>query len=289
MSRKILGVVLAVIAAFAVGGIALNRNEPINALWIVTAAVCIYLLGYRFYAAWITAKVLSADATRASPAERLNNGRDFVPTHRWVVFGHHFAAIAGPGPLVGPTLAAQFGYLPGTLWILVGSVIGGCVQDMIILFVSMRRDGRSLGQMARDELGPIGGIAALIGTLMIMVILIAVLGLVVVNAMKHSPWATSTVTATIPIAILIGFYLRRLGRVLEGTAIGVVLLVLSVWGGGLVADSESLRGVFDHPGPPLALAVIVYGWCAAILPVWLLLAPRDYLSTFLKLGVVALL
>jgi carbon starvation protein len=291
VGRRTLGIVLAVIAAFAVGGIALQRDEPINALWIVTAAVCIYLLGYRFYAAWITAKVLSADATRATPAERLNNGRDFVPTHRWVVFGHHFAAIAGPGPLVGPTLAAQFGYLPGTLWILVGSVLGGCVQDMIILFLSIRRDGRSLGQMARDELGALGGFAALIGTLMIMVILIAVLGLVVVNAMKGSPWATSTVTATIPIAIFIGFYLRRLrpGRVLEGSILGVALLVLSVWAGGLVDQSEGLRGLFNHPGPPLALAVIVYGWCAAILPVWMLLAPRDYLSTFLKLGVVALL
>jgi carbon starvation protein len=291
VGRRILGIVLAVIAAFAIGGIALQRDEPINALWIVTAAVCIYLLGYRFYAAWIAAKVLSVDATRATPAERLNNGRDYVPTHRWVVFGHHFAAIAGPGPLVGPTLAAQFGYLPGTLWILVGSVIGGCVQDMIILFLSTRRDGRSLGQMARDELGPLGGFAALIGTLMIMVILIAVLGLVVVNAMKHSPWATSTVAATIPIAIFIGFYLRRIrpGRVLEGSLLGVALLVLSVWGGGLVDHHAGLRTLFDHPGTPLALAVIVYGWLAAILPVWMLLAPRDYLSTFLKLGVVALL
>jgi carbon starvation protein len=289
--RRILGVVLAIIAAFAVGGIALNRDEPINALWIVTAAVCIYLLGYRFYAAWITAKVLSADASRATPAERLNNGRDYVPTHRWVVFGHHFAAIAGPGPLVGPTLAAQFGYLPGTLWLLVGSVLGGCVQDMVILFLSTRRDGRSLGQMARDELGPLGGIAALVGTLLIMVILIAVLGLVVVNAMKHSPWATSTVTATIPVAILIGLYLRRIrpGRVLEGSLIGVTLLILCVWGGGLVDHNETMRTWFDHAGVPLAVAVIVYGWVAAILPVWLLLAPRDYLSTFLKLGVVAML
>src|SRR5690349_12021215 len=210
MGKRVLGVVLAIIAAFAVGGIALNRSEPINALWIVTAAVCIYTLGYRFYAAWITAKVLSADATRATPAERLNNGRDFVPTHRWVVFGHHFAAIAGPGPLVGPTLAAQFGYLPGTLWLLVGSVLGGCVQDMVILFLSTRRNGKSLGQMARDELGPIGGVAATAGSVMIMVILIAVLGLVVVNAMKHSPWATSTVAATIPVAVFIGFYLRRI-------------------------------------------------------------------------------
>src|SRR4029450_11893146 len=234
MGRKVLGVVLEVIAAFAVGGIALNRDEPINVLWIVTAAVCIYILGYRFYAAWITAKVLSADATRATPAERLNNGRDFVPTHRWVVFGHHFAAIAGPGPLVGPTLAAQFGYLPGTLWILVGSVLGGCVQDMVILFLSTRRNGKSLGQMAREELGPFGGLSALIGTLMIMVILIAVLGLVVVNAMKHSPWATSTVAATIPIAVLIGLFMRHLrpGRVLQGTGIGVGRVLLAGVGGG---------------------------------------------------------
>jgi len=291
MANRILGIVLAIVAAFAVGGIALHRNEPINALWIIVAAICIYTLGYRFYAAWISATVLSADATRATPAERLNNGRDFVPTHRWVVFGHHFAAIAGPGPLVGPTLAAQFGYLPGTLWILIGSVLGGCVQDMIILFLSTRRNGKSLGQMARDELGPFGGFAALIGTLMIMVILIAVLGLVVVNAMKHSPWATSTVAATIPIAIFIGFFLRRIrpGRVLEGSLLGVALLIGSVWAGGLIDHNEALRGYFDHAGPPLALAVIVYGWAAAILPVWMLLAPRDYLSTFLKLGVVGLL
>jgi carbon starvation protein len=291
MANRILGIVLAIIAAFAVGGIALQRDEPINALWIIVAAVCIYIIGYRFYAAWIMAKIFSADATRATPAERLNNGRDFVPTHRWVVFGHHFAAIAGPGPLVGPTLAAQFGYLPGTLWILVGSVLGGCVQDMVILFLSTRRNGKSLGQMARDELGTFGGFAALIGTLLIMVILIAVLGLVVVNAMKNSPWATSTVAFTIPIAIFIGFYLRRIrpGRVLEGSILGVALLILSVWGGGLIDQNATLRTWFDHPGAPLALAVIAYGWFAAILPVWLLLAPRDYLSTFLKLGVVALL
>src|SRR5689334_4368282 len=214
--KKLLGIVLAVIGAFAVGGIALHRDEPINALWIVTAAVCIYALGYRFYAAWVAARVLAVDPTRATPAERHDNGRDFVPTHRWIAFGHHFAAIAGPGPLVGPTLAAQFGYLPGTLWILVGAVLGGCVQDMTILLLSTRRDGRSLGQMARDELGPLGGFAALIGTLLIMILLSAVLGLVVVNAMKHSPWATATVFATIPIAELIGLYLRNIrpGRVL---------------------------------------------------------------------------
>src|ERR1700729_2809741 len=217
MLKKAAGVLLAIVGAFAIAGIALHRHEPINALWIVTAAVCVYLLGYRFYAAWLAARVLQVDATRATPAERLNNGRDFVPTHRAIVFGHHFAAIAGPGPLVGPTLAAQFGYLPGTLWIMVGAVLGGCVQDMVVLLLSTRRDGRSLGQMARDELGPFGGFAALIGTLLIMMILSAVLGLVVVNAMKHSPWATSTVFATIPVAILIGFYMRswRPGRVLE--------------------------------------------------------------------------
>ena len=214
-----------------------------------------------------------------------------MPTHRWIVFGHHFAAIAGPGPLIGPTLAAQFGYLPGTLWILVGAVLGGCVQDMTILFLSTRRDGRSLGQMARDELGPVGGLAAIIGTLTIMIILIAVLGLVVVNAMKHSPWATATVFATIPIAVLIGLYLRNIrpGRVLEGSLIGVALLLFAVVGGGWVDHHPTLRTLFDLDGKPLAWFVIGYGFIAAVLPVWLLLAPRDYLSTFLKLGTVLLL
>jgi len=291
MSTKITGVGLAVAAAFALGGLALHHHEPINALWIVTAAVCIYLLGYRFYAAWIAARVLSVDGSRATPAERLSNGRDFVPTHRWIAFGHHFAAIAGPGPLVGPTLAAQFGYLPGTLWILVGAVLGGCVQDMTILLLSTRRDGRSLGQMARDELGPLGGFAALTGTLAIMIILIAVLGLVIVNAMKHSPWGTSTVFATIPVAILVGIYLRflRPGRVLEASLLGVALVLLAVLGGGWVDHREGIRDWFDYGALPLAGFVIVYGWTAAILPVWLLLAPRDYLSTFLKLGTVMLL
>ncbi|NCU94799.1 MAG: carbon starvation protein A, partial [Betaproteobacteria bacterium] len=236
-------------------------------------------------------RVLVIDPTRATPAERLDDGRDFVPTHRWIAFGHHFAAIAGPGPLIGPTLAAQFGYLPGTLWILAGGVLGGAVQDMVTLFLSTRRDGRSLGQMARDELGPVGGGAALVGTLLIMLILIAVLGLVVVNAMKHSPWATSTVAATIPIALLVGLYLRyvRPGRVLEGTALGLLLLASAVLGGGWVSTHETLAPVFDHDPLPLAGAVIVYGFAAAVLPVWLLLAPRDYLSTFVKLGTVFLL
>src|SRR5579883_2028246 len=289
--KKIGGVLLALVGAIALGGIALHRHEPINALWIVTAAVCVYALGYRFYGAWVAARVLAVDPSRATPAERLNNGRDFVPTHRAIVFGHHFAAIAGPGPLVGPTLAAQFGYLPGTLWILVGAVFGGCVQDMVVLLLSTRRDGRSLGQMARDEFGPIGGMAALVGTLLIMVILCAVLSLVVVNVMKHSPWATSTVVATIPAAVLVGLYLRmwRPGRVLEGTVLGAALILLALVGGGWIDHQEWLRGWFDYSGLALAGFVIIYGFLAAILPVWLLLAPRDYLSTFLKLGTVILL
>ncbi len=289
--KKISGILLAAVGAGALGGIALHRHEPINALWIVTAAACIYALGYRFYAAWIAARVLSVDASRATPAQRHDNGRDFVPTHRWIVFGHHFAAIAGPGPLVGPTLAAQFGYLPGTLWILVGAVLGGCVQDMTILLLSVRRDGRSLGQMARDELGPLGGFAALIGTLLIMILLIAVLGLVVVNAMKHSPWSAATVFATVPVAMLVGLHLRRLrpGRIIEASALGLALVLLAVWGGGWVDTHPLLRALFDWPSLPLAGFVVVYGWIAAILPVWLLLAPRDYLSTFLKAGTVALL
>ncbi|TAN75086.1 MAG: carbon starvation protein A, partial [Gallionella sp.] len=289
--QRIIWFPVAILGAAAVSVIALNRGESINAIWFVAAAGCIYALAYRFYSAWIAAKVLMLDETRATPAERLDNGRDFVPTNRWVVFGHHFAAIAGPGPLIGPTLAAQFGYLPGTLWILVGAVLGGCVQDMTIMFFSTRRDGRSLGQMARDELGPIGGMAALVGTLMIMVILIAVLGLVVVNAMKHSPWATSTVATTIPIAVLVGLYMRNIrpGRVLEGSLIGIALLLLAVAGGGWIDHNEVLRPLFDHEGLTLAWFVIGYGFLAAILPVWLLLAPRDYLSTFMKLGTILLL
>lgn len=289
--KKLVWVLVALLGVGALSVIAISRGETINALWLITAAVCIYAIGYRFYAAWIAAKILMVDETRATPAERLNNGRDFMPTNRWVVFGHHFAAIAGPGPLIGPTLAAQFGYLPGTLWILIGGVLGGAVQDMVILFFSTRRNGKSLGQMARDEIGTIGGTAALIGTMMIMIILIAVLGLVVVNAMKHSPWATSTIAATIPIAMIIGFYMRnvRPSRVLEASMLGLVLLLFSVVIGGWINESESLRVFFDHDGLPLAYAIIVYGFAAAVLPVWLLLAPRDYLSTFMKLGTVLLL
>ncbi|BBA34196.1 carbon starvation protein CstA [Methylocaldum marinum] len=289
--KWVIWLLVALIGASAFGGIALNRGESVNSLWFVTAAVCVYALGYRFYSAFVAARVLGLDGTRATPAERFNDGRDFVPTNRWVVFGHHFAAIAGPGPLIGPTLAAQFGYLPGTLWILIGAVIGGCVQDFVILFCSIRRDGRSLGQMARDELGPIGGSAALLGVMCIMIILIAVLGLVVVNAMKHSPWATSTVAATIPIAMMVGIYMRHLrpGRVIEATVLGVALLLLAVWGGGAIDGAAGVRPWFDYEGPQLALMVIAYGFAAAVLPVWLLLAPRDYLSTFMKLGTIGAL
>lgn len=289
--KIIIWIAVLVLGVSAVSAIALNRGESISAMWFITAALCIYAIAYRFYAAWIAATVLVIDETRATPAERLDNGRDFIPTNKWVVFGHHFAAIAGPGPLVGPTLAAQFGYLPGTLWILIGAVLGGAVQDMVTLFFSTRRNARSLGQMARDEIGPIGGAAALIGTFLIMIILIAVLGLVVVNAMKHSPWATSTVAATIPIAMIVGYYMRnfRPGRVLEASTLGVVLLLLAVAGGGWIDHNESLRGLFDHEGLTLAWVIIAYGFAAAVMPVWLLLAPRDYLSTFVKLGTVTLL
>jgi carbon starvation protein len=282
---------VAVLGAGAVGAIAINRGEALNSLWFIVAAVCIYSLGLRFYSAFVAAKVLALDASRATPAERFNDGRDFVPTHRWIVFGHHFAAIAGPGPLIGPTLAAQFGYLPGTIWILVGAVLGGCVQDFVILGCSIRRNGRSLGQMARDELGPLGGAIALVGVMAIMIILIAVLSLVVVNAMKHSPWATSTVAATIPIAVLVGLYMRevRPGKVAEGTALGVALLLLAVVGGGWVDHNATVRAWFDYDGPTLALMIIAYGFAAAVLPVWLLLAPRDYLSTFMKIGTIAAL
>ena len=291
LTKIFIWALVALLGAGAVGSIALNRGESINALWFITAALCVYAIAYRFYGAWLATKVLLMDETRATPAERLDNGRDFIPTNKWIVFGHHFAAIAGPGPLVGPTLAAQFGYLPGTLWILFGAVLGGCVQDMVTLFFSVRRNGRSLGQMARDEIGPVGGAAALVGTFAIMIILIAVLGLVVVNAMKHSPWATSTVAATIPIAMIVGLYMRhiRVGQVLEASALGVALLLLAVMSGGWIDHHPILRVLFDHEGLTLAWWVIAYGFAAAIMPVWLLLAPRDYLSTFMKLGTIILL
>jgi carbon starvation protein len=280
-----------VLAALCLGVVGLERGEPVNSLWIVTAAVCVYAIGYRFYAKFIAAKVMLLDDRRATPAERLRNGHDFEPTNKWIVFGHHFAAIAGPGPLVGPTLAAQFGYLPGVLWILFGAVLGGCVQDFIILFASMRRDGKSLGEMAREEIGPVGGFVALLTTFLIMIILLSVVALVVVNALKDSPWGTFTILATMPIAVAMGLYLRyvRPGKVLECSVIGFVLVLASIFGGQAVAQSATLAPWFTYGAMTLAIAIIVYGFIASALPVWLLLAPRDYLSTFVKLGVVIML
>jgi carbon starvation protein len=279
---------VAVLGAGALATIAFQRGEPVNGIWFVVAAASTFLLAYRFYSAFIAARVLALDDTRATPSERLDDGRDFVPTNRWVAIGHHFAAIAGPGPLVGPTLAAQFGYLPGTLWLITGAVLGGCVQDFVILFFSMRRDGKSLGQMAREELSRRGGVIAMASVLAIMIILLAVVALVVVNALKHSPWGTFTLAMTIPIAMLMGVYMRfwRPGRVLEASVLGFALIMLAVVGGRSVAQSPEWSQAFTLSGPALAVAIIAYGYAASALPVWLLLAPRDYLSAFIKVGVV---
>ncbi|MBY0354226.1 MAG: carbon starvation protein A [Rickettsiales bacterium] len=289
--NTILWVAIAAAGATALAGIALHRGEEISSLWFVVAAIATYLVAYRFYSAWIAARVLTLDDTRATAAERLNDGHDYVPTHRLIVFGSHFSAIAGPGPLIGPTLAAQFGYLPGTLWIILGAVIAGCVQDMTMLFVSTRRNGKSLGQIIREEMGPIGGMAAQLGTLAIMVIIVSVLGLVVVKAMKHSPWGTFTVAATIPIAMLVGVYMRHIrpGRVLEASTIGIALSLLAVWAGQWVHHHPVFSAWFDHDGLVIAYAIMGYGFAASVLPVWLLLAPRGCISTFLKLGTIFLL
>jgi len=279
---------ISLLGAAGMAAIALEREEPVNGFWFILAAACTYLVGYRFYSAFIAARVLGLDNSRATPAERLDDGRDFVPTNKWVVMGHHFAAIAGPGPLVGPTLAAQFGYLPGTLWLLVGAVLGGCVQDFVILFCSIRRNGKSLGQMAREEVNARGGIIALFAVLAIMIILLAVVGLVVVNALKDSPWGTFTLALTIPIAMLMGLYMRfwRPGRVLEASLIGFALVMFAVVAGQWVAASPEWSRVFTLSGTALAIAIIGYGYAASALPVWLLLAPRDYLSAFIKIGVM---
>jgi carbon starvation protein len=279
---------ISLLGAWALGKIALQRGESLSAIWFILAAVCVYLVAYRFYSAFVAAKLLALDDTRATPAERHDDGRDFVPTNKWVLFGHHFAAIAGPGPLVGPTLAAQFGYLPGTLWLIAGAVVAGCIQDFIILFCSIRRDGKSLGEMARDEVSRRGGFIAQIAVLAIMVILLAVVALVIVNALKSSPWATFTLAMTIPIALLLGLYLRflRPGRVLEASLIGVALILFAVVAGRWVADSPSWARAFTIGGIPLAGALIVYAFAASALPVWLLLAPRDYLSAFIKAGAI---
>ncbi len=279
---------VSLLGAAAIGYIAVTRGETISAAWLLVAAVCTYLVGYRFYSKIIAAKVFALDATRATPAERLNDGRDFHPTNKWIVFGHHFAAIAGPGPLVGPTLAAQFGYLPGALWIIVGVVLGGAVQDCVILCSSVRRNGKSLGQMAKDEIGPVAGFTALVAVFGIMIILIAVLALIVVNALKSSPWGTVTIGLTIPIAMFMGIYLKYLrpGRVLEVSAIGLVLLILSLYAGRWVAEQPNLAPMFTLDGITLAWLLMAYGFAASVIPVWLLLAPRDYLSAFVKIGVV---
>ena len=289
--RIVMWIGIALLGALAVATIALRRGEQINAMWLVVAAFCSFALGYRFYSNFISAKVLALDEQRATPAERLENGRDFVPTNKWIVFGHHFAAIAGPGPLVGPVLAAQFGYLPGTLWVLAGAVFGGCVQDFVILLFSIRRDGKSMTEMAREEIGRVGGFVAYLAVISIIIILLGAVALIVVNALKASPWGAFTIAMTIPIALLMGLYLRRLrpGKVLETSVLGFVLVMLAIWGGQWASQTPSVARLFTLTGPTLAILIIIYGFAASALPVWLLLAPRDYLSTFVKLGTIALL
>jgi carbon starvation protein len=281
---------VALVGAVAWAVLALSRGENVNAVWMIAAALGSYAIAYRFYARFIANRVLRVDDRRATPAERLNNDMDFHPTDRRVLFGHHFAAIAGAGPLVGPVLAAQMGYLPGTIWIIAGVIFAGAVQDMVTLFFSMRRDGKSLGQMAREEIGPVGGVAALVAVFSIMIILLAVLALVVVGALARSPWGTFSIAMTIPIAFLMGFYLRvlRPGRVLETTLIGVALLLVAIVAGGWVQDS-SWAEAFTLAPETLVICLVIYGFFASVLPVWMLLAPRDYLSTFMKIGVIALL
>src|SRR6266699_2624418 len=291
IQAKVLWAGIAALGAVSFGIVALGRGETVNAAWLVIAALCIYFIAYRFYALFIAEKVLGVDPGRQTPAYRHNDALDYVPTNRYVLFGHHFAAIAGAGPLVGPVLAAQMGYLPGTLWILTGVVFAGAVQDMTVLFLSTRRDGRSLGDMIRSEMGPVAGGIALIGVLVIMIILLAVLALVVVKALMGSPWGTFTVFCTIPIALLMGVYARfiRVGRIAEMSAIGVVLLLAALIYGRTVSETPQLAAFFDLRGETLALIIIGYGFVASVLPVWLLLAPRDYLSTVLKVGTMALL
>jgi carbon starvation protein len=291
LAGKLIWVVIAVVGAMSLGVIALQRGESINAIWLVVAALCVFSIGYRFYSKFIAEKVLRLDPTRATPAVLHNDGLDYVPTDKWIVYGHHFAAIAGAGPLVGPVLAAQMGYLPGTMWILFGVVFAGAVQDFMVLGLSLRRDGRSLGHMLRAELGNVAGVICMIGVLALMMIVLAVLALVVVKALAISPWGTFTVACTIPIALFMGVYLRYLrpGRVLEVSIIGLVLLLLSIWYGGQVSIDPDMAKHFTFGPGQLAWLLIGYGFFASVLPVWLLLAPRDYLSTFLKIGTIALL
>ncbi len=286
---KLAWTAIAILGALSLGIVALSRGETINAIWLVLAAICSYLLAYRFYGLFIADRVVRLDPSRPTPAQRFNDGLDYCPTDRTVLFGHHFAAIAGAGPLVGPVLAAQMGYLPGTLWLVIGVVFAGAVQDFIVLWASTRRDGRSLGDMIRSELGELAGTVAMIGVLLIMVILLAVLALVVVKALKQSPWATFTVVMTIPIGVLMGVYGRYLrpGRIGEMSLIGFALLLLSLIYGRHVAEDPVLAPMFDYSGEQLSMMLIAYGFVASVLPVWMLLAPRDYLSTFLKIGTIA--
>lgn len=288
VSKNLMWLAIAIFGAFSLGVVALSQGESINALWIVTAAVCIYLIAYRFYALYIAKNVMQLDGNRPTPAVRLNDGLDYVPTHKNVLFGHHFAAIAGAGPLVGPVLAAQMGYLPGLLWLLVGVVLAGAVQDFMVLFISVRRNGRSLGDMVKEEMGVVPGVIAMFGTFMIITILLAVLALIVVKALAESPWGTFTVAATIPIAIFMGLYSRyfRPGHIAEISLIGFVLLMLAIIFGGQVAADPTLAPMFTFDGKQLTLMLLAYGVVASVLPVWLLLAPRDYLSTFLKIGTI---
>ena len=282
---------VAVLGAAAFGYVAVARGETISAAWLVVAAVCTYLVAYRFYSRFIAAKVFGLDPRRATPAERLENGRDFVPTSRWILFGHHFSAISGAGPLVGPTLAAQFGFLPGTIWLIAGVVLGGAVQDMLILCASVRRNGKSLGQMAKEEVNPVAGMAAMVAIFAIMIILLAVLALVVVNALRDSPWGLFTLSCTIPIALLMGWWMNNIrpGKVVEATLIGIALLIAALVGGQWVSQSATWGPAFTWSGTNLAWAVMVYGFVASVLPVWLLLAPRDYLSAFMKVGTILVL
>ena len=287
----VLWIAVAVVGGGALGFMALSRGETISAAWLLVAAVCSYLVAYRFYSRFIADRVFGLDPCRATPAERLHNGRDFVVTSKWVLFGHHFSAISGAGPLVGPTLAAQFGFLPGTLWLIAGVVLGGAVQDFLILCASVRRDGKSLGQIAKEEVNPVAGLAAMIAIFAIMIILLAVLALVVVNALRDSPWGLFTIACTIPIALLMGLWMNyiRPGKVAEATVMGITLLFAALMGGQWISQSPTWAPAFTWSGTNLTWAVVIYGFVASVLPVWLLLAPRDYLSAFMKIGTILVL
>lgn len=288
LPSKLVWSLVAIIGAISFGMLALSRGEHVNAVWLVLAAACVYSIAYRFYSLFIATKVFELNPRRLTPAHRLADGLDYVPTNKYVLFGHHFAAIAGAGPLVGPILAAQMGFLPGTTWLLVGVVLAGAVQDFLVLFISTRRDGRSLGEMAKQELGPFAGIVVMLGALGVMIIILAVLALVVVKALAHSPWGVFSIAATIPIALFMGVYMRfiRPGRIAEVSIIGFVLMMLAIVYGGHVAADPYWGEFFTLTGTQLTWCLIIYGFIASVLPVWLLLAPRDYLSTFLKIGVI---